>query len=164
MKIDIFKKLRKIKNQRLKLKLIDNIMSMAIPFNRGLGFKITTLTAKKVVVNSPSKKARQNHIKGAHACALALLGEYPAGLLLAQNYSPENYRFILGELKMEYKKQGRGLLTSISKISKKPVKNIKGEAWIDMSSEITNSKGDLVALCHTKWQLKSWDLVEKQKN
>jgi len=111
MKIDIFKKLQKIPNEKARFKLLDKIMDFSIPFNRGLGFKIISLSSKKVVVQSPPKKTRQNHIKGAHACALAVLGEYPAGLLLAQKYSPENYRLIMAELKVEYKKQGRGLLT-----------------------------------------------------
>lgn len=164
MKIDIFKKIKKIPNETMKLKLLDKILNFAIPFNRGLGFQVKALTPKKVVVISPNKKARQNHIKGAHACALAVLGEYPAGLLLAQNFSPEKYRLILGELSMQYEKQGYGLLTSTSQNSKANPKKIKGEAWFDMTSKITNAKGELIATCHTKWQLKSWDLVEKQKN
>ncbi len=164
MRINIFKKLEKIKNKKIRYKVLDKVMSTFIPFNRGLGYKITELSKKQVTVISPDKTRRQNHLKGAHACALALLGEYPAGLLLAQSYSPEKVRLILSELKMDYRKQGRGQLTSVSKMIKNAPKTIDEEAWFDMTTEIHNSSQELIAICHTKWQLKSWEFVKSQKN
>ena len=163
MKIDIFKKLENMKNKKIKHTILDKVLNINIPFNRRLKFKITELNPKVVSVTSPSVKSRQNHIKGAHACALATLGEYPAGLVLAQNFSVENYRFILKELSMNYEKQGRGELfaTCSVKTLKKPSQT--AENWYKMKTEITNKKGELVAICNTNWQVKPWGLVKSKK-
>ena len=66
MKIDIFAKLNKIPNAKAKHLLIDKIMERVVPFNRGMGFKVKTLSKAKVEVESPNKKRRQNHRGGDH--------------------------------------------------------------------------------------------------
>ncbi len=164
MKIDIFAQINKVPNQLARHLMVDKIMERVVPFNRGMGFKVKELSQDLVKVVSPNKKRRQNHLGGAHACALALLGEYPAGLLLGQNYSLQSYRLILSELHMDYKKQGRGELTAVAEKNEDFPKVIKDEAWFDMTTNISNSKGETVAICTTKWQLKSWDLTSQIKS
>ncbi len=164
MKIDIFKKVDGIKNKKLKHRLLDKILDFNIPFNKPLKFKIQELSKDMVQIHSPSVKARQNHIKGAHACALATLGEYPAGLVLAQNFSPQKYRFILKDLNMSYEKQGRGALTAICKISAAPSVENDDESWHEMITVINNAQGELVATCKTNWQIKDWSKVKSKSH
>lgn len=163
MKFDIFKMAEHIPNLRLRRKVLDYTFSWAIPFNKGLGLKLKEVSPSQVTVFSSPLRRRQNHVGGAHACYLALMGEYAAGLCLAQNYSPEKFRMIIGSLKMTYHKQGRSALSSTAK---KPSDLIsfedalsKGEFWVPMRSEITNDKSELIATCETEWQIKAWEEV-----
>ena len=161
MKFDIFKIVNRIPQIKIQQKVLDYTFSWAIPFNKGLGLKLTFVSPEKVEVISRPLRKRQNHVGGAHACFLALMGEYPAGLCLAQNYSPESYRMIIGGLKMNYLKQGRGTLTSVSKRPADLPQATGEEFWVPMVSEIMNDKNEVIAICETNWQLKAWKKVRK---
>lgn len=149
-----------IPNPQIKNRLLDAAFSLAIPFNRWLGMKIETLSPELVRVISPPKILRRNHVGGAHACALALLGEYPAGILISQNFSIQDYRIIISKLSVDYAKQGRGTLIGEARAPEVWPKEGDGEIWLEMKTIIKNTKGDLVATVETKWQLKKWELVK----
>ncbi len=147
---------------QIKNRVMDVAINLAIPFNRWLGMKIEMLTPQQVRVSSPPRVLRRNHVGGAHACALALLGEYPAGVLLSQNYSMQDYRMIITKLEVDYQKQGFGTLIGEAAAPAEWPAEKEGERIIDMKTEIKNKKGELVALVSTKWQLKKWEFVKKK--
>lgn len=169
-KYGILKKIQSIQPDFVRLKILDTVFNAMIPFNRGLGFEIKKLDSESCVIYSPEKKKRQNHVGGAHACALAVLGEYTAGLLLAQHFNPEKFRFIIAHLEVDYHKQGRGDLFATSLKPSVAVmigeadqeKNIDKESFVDLSTEIKNSQDELVAVVKTKWQAKPWSLVRSK--
>lgn len=169
-KFGILNQLQKLQPEFLKFKLLDKVFQTIIPFNRGLGFEIKKLDAESCEIFSPDKKRRQNHVGGAHACALALLGEYTAGLLLAQHCNPERYRIIISHLEVEYHKQGRGALTgtclkpsvTILLGEAEQDKQTEKETFVDLVTEIKNSNQELVAVVKTKWQAKPWSLVRSK--
>ena len=166
-KFAILSKIQSIQPDFLRLKILDKVFTAMIPFNRGLGFEIKKLDQESCMIFSPEKRKRQNHVGGAHACALAVLGEYTAGLLLAQHYSPEKYRFIIAHLEAEYHKQGRGTLEALClkpdiTILNPVTENGDKEMFVDLSTEIKNSQGELVAIIKTKWQAKPWELVRSK--
>lgn len=158
MPIDYIKALEKIPTP-LRLPALTTALELAIPFNAGLGMKITTLSREKVIIRSPDRRKRRNHVGSAHACFLALLSEYPAGLLLAQKYSFSQYRIIISELKIEYLKQGRGPLTATALAPEEWPEFINGEAFLDMQTVIKNDKEEPISICYTRWQIKEWKKV-----
>ncbi len=159
MRVDPLKLAKKIKIPEVRNRLLDKIMSFAVPFNRGLGLKIKKFDANEMQVILPARRARQNHVGSAHACSLALLGEYCAGVLIAENFPFEKYRMIIGELQIQYSKQGRGPLLGQALAPQKWPELIDGEAWVEMQTRITNEKAEEIAVCKTKWQIKEWDKV-----
>jgi acyl-coenzyme A thioesterase PaaI-like protein len=163
MKFDPIRLVDKIPNEKLRHRVLDTVLALTIPFNRWLGMRIETLEDDHVVVFSPPTRLRQNHVGGAHACSLALLGEYPAGLCVANHYGIDENRMIIAHLSIDYHKQGRGLLRAEAKAPAAWPKIDADGAWLEMKTEITDSKGDLVAVCHTRWQLKPWSAVGKGK-
>lgn len=162
MTLDLIKLSTKVPKS-LRLVALTKALDVAIPFNFGLGIKIKKLTAGEVILESPDRIRRRNHVGSAHACFLALLSEYPAGLVIAQKYSFEKYRLIISELSIEYFKQGRGPLKSKAKAPKTWPKFKNGESFINLETEIFNEKGEQVSLCRTRWQVKEWDKVRKKK-
>lgn len=159
MKFDYFKLIKKLPTHFLQNQALDALLSWAIPFNRHLGLHINHLNAKSCKVTAKETRRRKNHVGGAHAGFLALLSEYPAGLILAQNYSPETYRFIISELKIDYHKQGKGTLTATSQAPETFPEFSDGQTFIDMVTEVFNSKNEKVSTCYTKWQVKEWNKV-----
>lgn len=141
-------------------RVLDVILNIGIPFNRWLGLKIKEFGPTQVVVESPDTVLRRNHVGTAHACALALIGEYPSGLLVAQRYSFDKYRIIISKLEMEYMKAGKGTLFGAAQAPMEWPEQGEEETWVEMETKITNKKGDLVAVCKTKWQIKEWSKVK----
>jgi hypothetical protein len=156
MKVDVFKWADKLPGDFLKRKFLDNLFNLAIPFNLSLGLRLTHVKPDHVEVISNSGWKTRNHVGGAHACFLALVGEYPAGILLAQNFSPENYRMIIGELHVEYHKQARGRVKGVSRKPDAWPNDPGDEFWVPMTTDIYDQKGQNVATVKTRWQLKKW--------
>lgn len=158
-----FLKLSEKMPKNLRLKVLTKALDIAIPFNSGLGMQITKLEPEEVILSSPDKRKRRNHVASAHACFLTLFSEYPAGLVIAQHFSFKDYRIIISELKIEYFKQGRGTLLSTAKCPSAWPELVDGETFINMQTEITNAIGERISLCHTRWQIKEWTKVRKKR-
>ncbi len=161
--IDPFKYFGQLPPGSIQFRLMDRFMNFFVPFNRNLGFKIHSLDKNCAIIYSPKSTRRKNHVGTTHACALALLGEYPAGLLLAQNYSVSQYRMIITSLNAIYHKPGVGLLTAIAKRPLELPGKVDGETSIEMITQITNSKKEPICTCHTQWQIKEWQLTRHDR-
>ncbi len=162
MKLDPIGIFRRIPNEKVRLTLLGRFLDRMVPFNRGLDLKVQELSVHSVEILSPDRKHRRNHLGGAHACALATMGEYPAGLLVIQMYPFDRYRLIMSELKAEYFKQGRGDLIALTKAPEEWPEVQDGEAWVELDTEIKDGDNELVAKIHTRWQIKDWSLVRKR--
>ncbi len=160
-KMDPIKLTARIPNESLRKRALDLVMTVSIPFNRWLGFRFERIDADQVVVLSPPRKLRENHVGGAHACSLALMGEYAAGMCVAARYGIEDFRLIIGRLEIDYHKQGRGWLRAEALAPAEWPELVDGEAWIEMTTTITDSRAQPVATCKTKWQLKEWSRVRR---
>lgn len=163
-RVDPIKLTDKISNPAVRKRVLDAVMSLNIPFNRWVGLRIEEIDADRVVVLSPPTRLRQNHVGGTHAACLVLLGEYAAGMCIANHYGMEEHRLIIGALSIDYHKQGHGLLRGEVKAPSEWPELVDGEAWIELTTQITNEKGEDVATCRTKWQLKDWSQVGKKKS
>lgn len=147
----------------IRRRTLDLLLNVGIPFNRWLGLKIKEISRDRVVIESPPSVLRRNHVGTAHACAQALIGEYAAGLIVAQHFPMESYRFIIGKLEIDYSKPGRGHLfgTAEAPVPFPILENDEG--WVPMRTRITNEAGDEIAVCQTRWQVKSWARIESDR-
>lgn len=151
----------------LKLKLLQKLFNRGIPFNLPHNFKFLLVTKYKTVLELPLIYKNKNHLGGIHACAIATLGEYPAGLLIIKNIGATKYRIILENLNVDYKKQGREDLLGIVEVNRDDVIAFKerleseGKGSVTLQTKIL-SKSDRseVAIVTTKWQLKDWKTVK----
>lgn len=160
---DVLSWLDQIPFPRLRHRLQDLALEVKIPFNRSLGLHISHWDNVECEVRSAERRRRHNHVGGAHACFLALMAEYPAGLVLAKNFSTQNYRLILKELKMTYEKQGRGPLRSSSRRPAELILSVVDTLDVSMRTEIRDAKDQVIAVGETLWQIKPWEKVRKSK-
>lgn len=152
---------------KINLMLLNKVLTVGIPFNAPHGFKIKTLTEKEVIISLPNRKLNHNHISGIHACAMATVGEYCAGMSLLSSFGISRYRLILSDLHATYSWQGRTELEGIcdaSVIDKEAVRNaLDNDGFYSQPLEtiIREVKGHReVARVKTIWQLKVWEKVK----
>ena len=147
------------------LKFLNNVFRFIIPFNAPHGIKLTKLTSRKSECFIPYKRANLNHVKGVHACALATVGEYCAGMCLLQNFKFSKYRLVISSLNIEYTYQAKTDIVATASLSSEKVNKMKttlkenGVGNIEMVVELKDKKKNLVAKVTSIWQIKDWDKV-----
>jgi acyl-coenzyme A thioesterase PaaI-like protein len=150
---------------KLNLMALDKVLRVGIPFNAPHGFKIKTLNKDAVVISLPNRKLNHNHIGGVHACAMATVGEYCAGMALLSSFGISKYRLILSELNVKYTYQGRVDLEGMCSPRDIDVEKVRaglesgGKYLQELKTVIRDQNGKEVAHVTTVWQLKNWEQV-----
>lgn len=150
----------------LNLMALDKLLRLGIPFNAPHGFKIKNLDKNAVIISLPNRKLNHNHIGGIHACAMATVGEYCAGMSLLSSFGISKYRLILSELNVKYTYQGRVDLEGICYPNQIDVEAVKeglekeGKYLQPLKTIIRDLNGKEVAEVMTTWQLKNWEQVK----
>jgi acyl-coenzyme A thioesterase PaaI-like protein len=145
---------------------LDKVLRIGIPFNAPHGFKIKTLNRDAVIISLPNRKLNHNHIGGVHACAMATVGEYCAGMSLLTSFGISKYRLILSELNVKYTYQGRVDLEGICYPNQIDVDAVtkgletEGKYLQPLKTIIRDLNGKEVAEVTTVWQLKNWEQVK----
>lgn len=151
---------------KVNLLALDKILRVGIPFNAPHGFKIKTLNKDAVIISLPNRKLNHNHIGGVHACAMATVGEYCAGMSLLTSFGISKYRLILSELNVKYTYQGRVDLEGICSPHQIDVEKVKAgleseDKYLqELKTIIRDLNGKEVAEVTTVWQLKNWEKVK----
>lgn len=153
----------------LNLMALNKVLTIGIPFNAPHGFKIVELSSDIVRITLPNRKLNHNHISGIHACAMATVGEYCAGMALLSSFGISKYRLILSDLHASYTYQGRVDLEGrcsphdIDKVKVQEALEKDGKYSQKLVTKISDKNGKEVAIITTTWQLKPWEFV-KTKN
>ena len=151
---------------KLNIMALDKVLKVGIPFNAPHGFKIKTLNRDAVIIALPNKKLNHNHLGGVHACAMATVGEYAAGLSLLQSFGISKYRLIMSELSVKYTYQGRVDLEGVCSPTQIDVEKVRigleteGKYSQPLKTIIRDLNGKEVAEVTTIWQLKNWEQVK----
>lgn len=162
-----FKLIDKLINNPTTLNLIalNKVLAVGIPFNAPHGFKIKEINDETVLITLPNRKLNHNHLGGIHACAMATVGEYCAGMALLKSFGISKYRLILSDLHVKYTYQGRSDLEGVCsprQIDKGAIKQVleaEGKHLQKLETLIRDKNGKEVAVVTTTWQLKAWDQV-----
>ncbi|HXH75279.1 MAG TPA: DUF4442 domain-containing protein [Bacteriovoracaceae bacterium] len=150
---------------RFNLMTLNKVLTFGIPFNAPHGFKIKELSAEKVVISLPNKKLNHNHLGGIHACAMATVGEFCAGMSLLTTFGISRYRLILAELHVQYTYQGRTdlegscLISQIDKALLTQSLDQDGKYLQELKTIIKDVNAKEVAVITTLWQIKDWKKV-----
>jgi acyl-coenzyme A thioesterase PaaI-like protein len=91
--------------------IFSRLLGLAIPYTGSIGAEVLTLEPGYAKVQLDERRALRNHLNSIHAIALANLGELTGNLAIACAL-PDNGRFIVTKLAIEYKKKARGRIIS----------------------------------------------------
>lgn len=143
-------------------------LGFGIPFNKPHGIKVKSLSLHKTETFIPYKRRNWNHIKGTHACAIATVSEFSAGLLLMMNLDADNYRIIMRSISVEYFYQCKMDAVASSEaegeeLQADMVNSLAGNqdgVYKEIETKLHTKDGKHVATAKTLWQIKEWSQVK----
>ncbi len=160
------KLLAKARGSKGWLAILNFTLGRIIPFNRPHGFHIVELGEGHVRTGASYKRVNHNHIRGVHACAIATVAEFSAGLLLLSRLDPARYRLIMSKLDVDYVYQAKMAITAETRLDDSTLRQqvlkplaTEESCSIIMETQIADAAGTLIASAHTTWQIKRWDKV-----
>ncbi len=122
--------------------LFSKLVGQFAPYTGTIGAVVEDVRVGYARVALADRRAVRNHLQCVHAVALVNLAELTGNLALAYSL-PDDARFIVAGLSIEYKKKARGALTAISE-PEVPTSSERREIPIVVS--IRNIDGDEVAV------------------
>lgn len=147
--------------------LLNAILSWVIPFNSPHGFKVCSLSKGRVTVKLPNKRVNRNHLNSIHACGLAALCEFTAGLAVMTFLEPSKYRIVLKSLNMDYQYRAKGDVQcpfeiNLTDFQQAVILKLQDEdvVFYETSSSAFDTDGNLVCTATALWQIKSWSKVK----
>lgn len=138
-----------------------------IPFNKPHRFRISRITDNGFEITMPYRRKNMNHLRGLHACGLATLTEYVAGLTLLRKVGSKRYRLIMETLTMKYHYQAKMAVTARFELDDawvqtqviQPLQN-QDAVFVDLTVEIYDGGQNHICTGTTRWQLKDWSKVK----
>jgi acyl-coenzyme A thioesterase PaaI-like protein len=132
--------------------VISGIFGRVVPYVGTSGLRYEELSQERVVVSIRNRRPVQNHIKGVHAAAMALLAETASGFLVGMNLSDDKLPLIK-TLKVDYLKRTKGDMRAVATLSEEQKQQIyhqpKGE--VSVSVIVTDESGEEPIRCEMLW-------------
>lgn len=157
----------KARKSKFYLKLLNVVLSQAVPFNKPHGLLIKEMYDDGFRILLPFKRRNLNHIKGIHACALATLAEFASGLTLMMNLASDEYRLIMKSMSMTYHYQARTDVVVSIRLSKEWMdstifSNLKNADSVlaEVKADVYDVQQNLVCTGIINWQVKKWQSVK----
>jgi uncharacterized protein (TIGR00369 family) len=104
---DLWDRLHKLPGGK---RAFSKLVGMAAPYTGSIGAQVTVLRRGHAEVELRDRRAVRNHLQCVHAIALANLAELTGNVAVAYSL-PDDARFIVAGLSIEYVKKARGTIT-----------------------------------------------------
>lgn len=132
--------------------VISRIFGRVVPYVGTSGLRYEELTPERVVVSIRNRRPVQNHIKGVHAAAMALLAETATGFAVGMNL-PDDKLPLIKTLKVDYIKRTQGDMRAVATLTADQVNLIrntpKGEVTVPVV--VTDESGEEPIRCEMVW-------------
>lgn len=121
--------------------VFSRLVGRAAPYTSTIHAQVIVLRTGYAEVQMADRKAVRNHLDSVHAIALANLAELAGNVALAYSL-PDDARFIVSGMEIEYVKKARGTITAIGE---SPVPRSATRAAYDVPVTLRDAGGDEVA-------------------
>ncbi|HIV69577.1 MAG TPA: DUF4442 domain-containing protein [Candidatus Aquabacterium excrementipullorum] len=132
--------------------LMSFLLGNIVPFVGTASLRFDEISSQRVVVRIRNRRKVQNHIKGVHAAAMALLAETATGFCVGVNL-PDDKLPLIKSLKVDYLKRSQGDMTAVAQLRPDQIQQIttqdKGEVTVPVS--ITDDSGGEPIQCEMVW-------------
>ena len=121
--------------------LFSKLVGRMAPYTGTIHATVVALRGGHAEVQMADRKAVRNHLDCVHAIALANLAELAGNVALAYSL-PDDGRFIVSGMEIEYLKKARGTITAIGE---SPVPRTSARAQYDVPVSLRDASGEEVA-------------------
>jgi acyl-coenzyme A thioesterase PaaI-like protein len=121
--------------------VFSRLIGRMAPYSGSIHATVTVLRAGYAEVQMHDRRAVRNHLDCLHAIALANLAELAGNVALMYSL-PDDARFIVSGLEIEYTKKARGTITAVGEA---PVPRSAARAQYDVPVTLRDAGGDEVA-------------------
>ena len=132
--------------------LMSFLLGNVVPFVGTASLRFDEVSHQRVVVTIRNRRKVQNHIKGVHAAAMALLAETATGFCVGMNL-PDDKLPLIKSLKVDYLKRAQGDMKAVAQLRPEQIQQIltqdKGEVTVPVS--ITDGSGGEPIQCEMVW-------------
>jgi acyl-coenzyme A thioesterase PaaI-like protein len=121
-------------------RLFSRVLDLAVPYTGSIRAHVLELAPGRSRVVMQDRRAVRNHLSSVHAVALANLAEFTGNLAVAYAL-PDDARFIVKGLSLDYLKKARGPITGQCSI---PVPLTAERQEYDVEVSLSDQQGDVV--------------------
>jgi acyl-coenzyme A thioesterase PaaI-like protein len=121
--------------------LFSRLVGRLAPYTGTIHATVTVLRAGYAEVQMPDRRGVRNHLDCVHAIALANLAELAGNVALMYSL-PDDARFIVSGMDIEYTKKARGTITAVGE---PPVPRTAARAQYDVPVTLRDAGGEQVA-------------------
>ena len=121
--------------------VFSRLVGRAAPYTGTIHAHVAVLRTGYAEVSMQDRRAVRNHLDCVHAVALANLAEMAGNLALAYSL-PDDARFIVSGMEIEYTKKARGTITAVGE---PPVPRTSVRAAYDVPVTLRDATGEEVA-------------------
>lgn len=124
-------------------RIFSTFVGMAAPYTGTIGAQVVELRRGYARVELRDRRWVRNHLRSVHAVALVNLAELTGNVALAYGL-PDDARFIVAGLTIEYLKKARGTITAVSEC---PMPDTNERKEFEVLVEMLDESGEVVARC-----------------
>lgn len=132
--------------------LLSRLFGSQVKLAGTAGIRVVEMTRTRAVLSIANRRRVQNHIKGVHAAAMALLAESATGFLVGMNL-PEQKLLLIKTLKVDYRQRAVGGLTAVASLTAEQISAMaeqdRGEVWVAV--RVTDESGNAPIDCAMLW-------------
>jgi uncharacterized protein (TIGR00369 family) len=121
--------------------LFSKLLGRMAPYSGSISASVMSLAPGRAEVHMPDRPRLRNHLQSLHAVALVNLAELAGNVALAYSL-PDDARFIVSGLEIEYVKKARGTIVAIGEC---PIPRTSARATYDVKVSLRDERGDEVA-------------------
>ncbi|HCW0151092.1 TPA: DUF4442 domain-containing protein [Pseudomonas aeruginosa] len=138
--------------RRLRSRSLTLLLGSQVRFAGTARVRIHELGQERAILSLKNRRPVQNHIKGIHAAAMALLAESASGFLVGMNV-PDDKLPLIKTMKIDYLKRAQGDLTAIATLEAGQIEQIrqqdKGE--VRAAVLVSDENGNQPIACEMVW-------------
>ncbi|TCP11206.1 acyl-coenzyme A thioesterase PaaI-like protein [Crenobacter luteus] len=136
----------------LRSPILTRLFARLVPFLGTASLRFDRVTPHQVVVSIRNRRKVQNHIKGVHAAAMALLAETATGFVVGMNV-PDDKLMLLKSMRVNYQRRSQGDMRAVATLSEEQIDGFfradKGEVTVPVV--VTDASGEAPIACEMVW-------------
>lgn len=138
--------------QGLRNYVLSRLFGRVVPFLATAGLQFDEVGPTRLTVSIRNRRKVQNHIRGVHAAAMALLAETASGFVMGMNV-PDDKLVLLKSMKVDYLQRSQGNMRAIATLRPEQIAALrdeeKGNTLVEVA--VSDDSGEAPVVCEMVW-------------